>query len=46
MPRLLYISPVWLLNVSEISLDRIVRQLVWSDDDGNDDVDDDYSILR
>ena len=47
MPRFSYISVVLLLNVSEISLDRIIRQLVWSDDDDDDDnVDDDYSILK
>ena len=48
MPRFSYISVVLLLNVSEISFDRIIRQLVWSDDDDDDDdnVDDDYSILK
>ena len=47
MPRFSYISVVLLLNVCEISFDRIIRQLVWSDDDDDDDnVDDDYSILK
>ena len=46
MPRFLYISAVWLLNVSEISLDRIIRQVLWGDDGDDEDVDDDYSILK
>lgn len=44
MPFFSYILVVLLLNVSEIPLERIIRQLVWSDDD--DDIDDDYSILK